>query len=104
MIEVIGGHHCVYYACSAVEAEIIKYMENSFLTTKVAFVNQFYDIANLFGADWHRVREGWLLDERVGRAFSAVFADNRGFGGKCLPKDISAISKLLMIKDIRQEH
>ena len=93
ILEVIGGPHCVYYSCSAVEAELIKYMVNSFLATKVSFVNQFYDIANLFGADWHKVREGWLLDERVGRAFSAVFAENRGFGGKCFPKDVSAIIK-----------
>ena len=46
-----------------------------------------------FGADWHKVREGWLLDERVGRGHTAVFAENRGFSGKCLPKDISAIVK-----------
>ena len=93
ILETIAGPNCVYYSCTAVEAELIKYMENSFLATKIAFVNQFYDIAAVFGADWHKVREGWLLDERVGRSFSAVFANNRGFGGKCLPKDISAIIK-----------
>lgn len=93
ILETIAGPYCVYYSCTAVEAELIKYMENSFTATKVAFVNQFYDIAAVFGADWHKVREGWLLDERVGRNGSAVFADNRGFGGKCLPKDISAIIK-----------
>lgn len=93
ILETIAGPYCVYHSCSAVDAELIKYMENSFLATKVAFVNQFYDIAAAFGADWHKVREGWLLDERVGRAFSSVFADNRGFGGKCLPKDVSAIVK-----------
>lgn len=89
----ISDPYSHYFCCSAVKAEVIKYMENSYLATKVSFVNQFYDIANLFGADWHRVREGWLLDERIGRAFSTVFADNRGFGGKCLPKDVSAIVK-----------
>jgi nucleotide sugar dehydrogenase len=93
IIETIAGPYCVYHSCSAVDAEIIKYMENSFLATKVAFVNQFYDISNTFGADWHKVREGWLLDERIGRGFSAVFADSRGFGGKCLPKDVTAIVK-----------
>ena len=93
ILEAIAGPYCVYYSCTAVEAELIKYMENSFLATKVAFVNQFYDIAAIFGADWHKVREGWLLDERIGRGFSGVFANNRGFGGKCLPKDISAIIK-----------
>jgi len=93
IIETIAGPYSVYFSCTAVEAELIKYMENSFTATKIAFVNQFYDIAAVLGADWHKVREGWLLDERVGRNGSAVFADNRGFGGKCLPKDISAIIK-----------
>ena len=37
------------------------------------------------------MREGWLLDERMGRSFSSVFTNNRGFGGKCLPKDVNAI-------------
>jgi nucleotide sugar dehydrogenase len=93
ILETIAGPYCVYYSCTAVEAELIKYMENSFMATKIAFVNQFYDIAAVFGADWHKVREGWLLDERIGRNATTVFADNRGFGGKCLPKDVSAIIK-----------
>ena len=93
ILETIAGPHCVYYSCTAIEAELIKYMENCFLAMKVAFVNQFYDIAAVYGADWYKVREGWLLDERIGRSFSLVFANDRGFGGKCLPKDISAIIK-----------
>jgi nucleotide sugar dehydrogenase len=93
LLEKISGPYCTYYGCSAVEAEVIKYMENSFLAMRVAFVNEFHEIAKAFGADWHRVREGWLLDERVGRAFTTVFVDARGFGGKCLPKDTLAIIK-----------
>ncbi|MDR1734722.1 MAG: hypothetical protein LBR73_07590 [Oscillospiraceae bacterium] len=93
LLEPIAGPYSTYHACTSTEAEIIKYMVNSFLATKVAFVNEFYDIAQAYGADWHRVREGWLLDERIGRSFSAVFAEDRGFGGKCLPKDTQAIVK-----------
>jgi UDPglucose 6-dehydrogenase len=93
ILEPIMGPHCQYFACDALEAEIIKYMENSFLATKVAFVNEFYDISTKFGANWHTVREGWLLDQRIGRPFTSVFKDSRGFGGKCLPKDTSAIIK-----------
>jgi UDPglucose 6-dehydrogenase len=87
----VFGPDPTYHGCSAIEAEIIKYMENSFLATKVTFANEFYEICRAFGADWHRVREGWLLDPRVGRSHSAVFAENRGFDGKCLPKDLAAI-------------
>jgi UDPglucose 6-dehydrogenase len=87
----ILGPERVYYQCSAVEAEVVKYMENSFLATKVAFVNEFAQICEMVGADWHTVREGWLLDPRVGRAHSAYFPDQPGFDGKCLPKDVRAI-------------
>jgi UDP-glucose 6-dehydrogenase len=80
-----------YFQCTAIEAEVIKYMENAFLATKVAFVNEFYEICRAVGAEWHTVREGWLLDPRIGRSHSAVFVDRRGFGAKCLPKDLRAI-------------
>lgn len=93
VFENIMGPHAQYFGCSITEAEIVKYMFNSYLAAKVTFVNEFYEIANRFGADWHVVREAWLLDERIGRAFSSVFVDKRGFGGKCLPKDVSAIVK-----------
>jgi UDPglucose 6-dehydrogenase len=90
MVGILGPTY-VYYQCSAVEAEVIKYMENAFLATKVAFVNEFYRICEVVGADWHTVREGWLLDRRVGKSHSAVFPDHLGFDGKCLPKDLHAI-------------
>jgi UDPglucose 6-dehydrogenase len=90
LVQVLGPAKS-YFQCSAREAEIIKYMENSFLATKVAFVNEFYEICQTFEADWHTVREGWLLDPRIGTSHSAVFPDARGFGGKCLPKDVNAI-------------
>jgi UDPglucose 6-dehydrogenase len=85
------GPSQLWFQCSAREAEVIKYMENSWLATKVTFVNEFYEICHAMGADWHTVREGWLLDPRVGRSHTAVFEDERGYGGKCLPKDVNAI-------------
>jgi UDPglucose 6-dehydrogenase len=90
LVPVLGPSR-TYFQCSALEAEIIKYMENSFLATKVSFVNEFFEICKAFDADWHTVREGWLLDPRVGRSHSAVFAPARGFSGKCLVKDVNAI-------------
>ena len=91
VFENIWGPECFYYSCSSLEAELIKYMENSFFATKVTFVNEFYEIVKAYGADWHKIREGWLLDKRVNRTFSSVFIDKRGFSGKCLPKDVNAI-------------
>lgn len=82
-----------YYLVSAKEAEVIKYMENSWGAMKVTFCNEFYEICQALGVSYERVREGWLLDTRVERMHTAVFPDARGFGGKCWPKDISAIVK-----------
>jgi UDPglucose 6-dehydrogenase len=91
MFQPVLGPAKVYFQCTAREAEIIKYMENAYLATKVCFVNEFRRVCGAFGADWHTVREGWLLDPRVEPDHSAAFAASPGFGGRCLPKDLSAI-------------
>jgi len=80
-----------FYFCDAVTAEVAKYMENSFYAVKVTFVNEFYDIARAHGVDYNALREVWLADTRISRDHTFVFPDARGFSGKCLPKDVSAI-------------
>ena len=75
----------------ATTAELAKYMENAFLATKVTFCNEFYDIAGALGVDYNELRELWLLDPRMGRSHTWVHADDRGFGGACLPKDLDAL-------------
>lgn len=82
-----------YFETDSTTAELVKYMENSFLATKVTFCNEFYDIAQGLGVDYNELRELWLLDGRVGRSHTVVFEDRRGFGGKCLPKDVNALVK-----------
>lgn len=72
-------------------AELTKYMENAFLALKVAFCNEMYDIAEAFGIDYNELRELWLLDPRIGSSHTFVHPHSRGFGGRCLPKDLSAI-------------
>ena len=74
-------------------AELTKYMENSWGAAKVTFCNEFAKIAETFGVDYDELRELWLLDGRIHRAHTTVFKDKRGFGGKCLPKDINGIIK-----------
>lgn len=87
----IFGPSKTYFQCSAIEAEMIKYMENGYFATKLSFVNEFARMCEEFDADWHTVREGWLLDPRVEGDHTAVFRETPGFGGKCLQKDLSAI-------------
>lgn len=90
----ISGPTKTYYQCTAIEGEIIKYMENSFLGTKVMFTYEMDQICKAFGAEFHKVREGWLLDPRINKSHTTVFNHNeQPFGGKCLPKDINAIVK-----------
>jgi UDPglucose 6-dehydrogenase len=76
---------------SARTAELAKYMENAFLALKVTFCNEFYDIASVLGVDYNELRELWLLDPRMGRSHTFVYPEGRGYGGKCLPKDVSAL-------------
>lgn len=82
-----------YILTQAKLAEMAKYMENCFLATKVAFANQFHDLALALGLDYDELRELWLQDERVGRSHTLVTSE-RGFGGRCLPKDLAAMISL----------
>jgi len=78
----------------AVEAEIVKYAVNAHGATRVIFANELRDICEKLGANWHRVREGWLDDPRVEPMHTAVFKNKRGFGGKCFPKDTMALLRV----------
>lgn len=82
-----------FYFCDARTAEVAKYMENAFYAVKVTFVNEFHDIARAHGVDFNLLREIWLADPRISRDHTFVYPDARGFSGKCLPKDCSALLK-----------
>lgn len=86
----ILGPEPIYIVTDAVTVELAKYMENCFFATKVAFVAQFFLLAQTFGAHFTTMREIWAADARVGRSHSTV-VDSPGFSGRCLPKDLSAI-------------
>ncbi|MBI4349616.1 MAG: UDP-glucose/GDP-mannose dehydrogenase family protein [Elusimicrobia bacterium] len=72
-------------------AELAKYMENAYLALKVTFCNEFFEIAQRVGVDYDELRELWLMDPRMGKSHTWVLPDKRGFGGRCLPKDLDAI-------------
>ncbi len=91
--KLIYGADVRFVQTDSTTAELCKYMENSFLATKVTFCNEFFEIASSLGVDYDELREMWLLDGRIGRSHTAVFKHKRGFSGKCLPKDVNGIVK-----------
>ena len=70
-------------------AEIIKYASNSFLATKIAFINEVADLCEATGANVQDVAEAMGMDKRIGSKFLHA---GPGFGGSCFPKDIKAFS------------
>ena len=68
-------------------AEIIKYASNSFLATKIAFINQVADLCEVAGGDVQDVAKAMGLDKRIGSKFLHA---GPGFGGSCFPKDVKA--------------
>ena len=74
-------------------AEMVKYFINCFLSTKVTFANQMYDLCEASGIDYDKVCEYALLDQRIGGSHLAVPGPDgdRGYGGHCFPKDMSAM-------------
>jgi UDPglucose 6-dehydrogenase len=87
----VFGAELSIFQTDSTTAELTKYMTNCFLALKVTFCNEIYDLAQLFGVDYNELRELWLLDSRIGRSHTFVQPDERGFGGKCFPKDASAL-------------
>ncbi len=74
-------------------AEMVKYFINCFLSTKVTFANQMYDLCEASEIDYDKVCEYALLDSRIGGSHLAVPGpdSDRGYGGHCFPKDMSAM-------------
>ncbi len=72
--------------------ESIKLVNNSFLSLRVAFANEIYDLMHKIGGDYDSVKDSVGLDPRIGASHFNVWSGGyRGFGGKCLPKDLKAL-------------
>lgn len=69
-------------------AELIKYASNSFLATKITFMNEMANLCEVLGVDVHVVAKAMGLDQRIGSKF---LHPGPGFGGSCFPKDTSAL-------------
>lgn len=72
-------------------AELVKYMENSWLATKVSFCVQFFELARNYSVDYETLRELFTLDPRVNPSHTFVYEDSPYWESHCLDKDVLAI-------------
>lgn len=90
LYEPFAGQNSPIYFMDERSSEMTKYAANAFLATKISFMNEMANIAELAGADIDSIRLGIGSDERIGNRF---LFPGIGFGGSCFPKDISALEK-----------
>ena len=89
--------------CSTQEAELVKMYSNNFAVMRIAFANVFYDLAQDINADYSKVLDMYL-DIQQDQTYMDVPGHDgtRGFGGKCLPKDLDFLIETLDQKGIDQ--
>lgn len=84
-------------------AELVKFMENSFLATKVSFCTSFYNVCQKENIDYDILRELFLLDPRVNPSHTIVYKDSPYWDSHCLNKDVPSIANqydIEFLKDI----
>lgn len=82
-----------FYHTDIATASLFKYMANSFMATKVIFMNDLYHLANAVGVNWNDIKSLAENDPRLGISHWDVPGPDGeyGYGGACFPKDVSAI-------------
>lgn len=84
-------------------AELVKFMENSFLATKVSFCQSFFNVCQELRLNYEELRELFILDPRVNPAHTYVYKDTPYWNSHCLNKDVPAIAEqynMQLLKDV----
>ncbi len=91
LLDLYSGAGAPIVSTNTVTAEMIKYASNSFLATKISFINDIANLCDVIGADVRSVAQGMGLDDRIGAKF---LQPGPGYGGSCFPKDVRALMHL----------
>lgn len=87
--DLLGADHKIFIT-DPTTAEMVKYMSNACLASKVIFANEMFDLCTALGVKYEEVKEMVAADPRIGPHHLDV-TTVRGFGGKCFPKDVVAL-------------
>ena len=90
--EVFDARH-KFRITDATTAELVKYMENAYLATKVTFCNEFFRIAQHYKVDYEDLRELVTLDPRIDPSHTFVYRSHPWYDSHCLNKDVAAIAE-----------
>jgi UDPglucose 6-dehydrogenase len=90
---------------SATTTEMIKYMHNLFLATKVSFCNDMYEVCERLGVSYAKVREGAAWVGQIGSGHTSVPGPDGelGYGGMCFPKDMAAFEAFTKRQGLKLE-
>jgi UDPglucose 6-dehydrogenase len=88
LLDLYLDFHCPILLTNPKTAEMIKYATNSFLVTKISFINEIGNICKSLGIDVYQVAKGLSMDSRISPKFLNA---GIGFGGSCFPKDVKAL-------------
>lgn len=89
--EVYDARH-TFRIVDSTTAELVKYMENSFLATKVAFCLQFYEVCKQLNISYEELRELFILDPRINPSHTFIYEEHPYYKSHCLDKDVPAIA------------
>lgn len=88
----LAGFSCPLLRMNSISAEALKYCSNIFLASQVSIANELYEVCKISGIRWDTIRNALTYDERIGKFINVPGNDgDRGFGGKCFPKDLNAL-------------